>query len=111
MADSKVDTTDDRTYDEPELYPLLPGVDTTIPEFKNRFVEYNVRGPNDGIRRGPVAGKGWGPGRWYRSRKAAYEAMCRVYGRDRVKQIPGFQIGRWAFLIKDLTTKGKLEEE
>ena len=94
----------EKDYDDPEIYPLRPGVDTTRQEFRNRFVEYNVRGPDDGIRSGPLSG-GWGPGRFFRNRAIAFHAMCHEYGKERVRQLEGYQRGRWAFLIKNLKTQ------
>lgn len=109
-TDRFVGNAEEKDYDDPELYPMTPGVSTTVREFRDRFVEYDVRSPNDGVRSGPV-GSGWGPGRWFPSRARAYGAMQAEYGPGRVKQLSGWQSGRWAFLIKNLKTEPKLAQE
>lgn len=92
---------EDGDLDDPEIYPMVPGIDTGISDFRDRFVDYNLRGLLDVVLSGPVIG-GWGPGRYFRSRRLA-RAWCEAkYGAGRVKNVEGFTKGRWAFLIKNM---------
>lgn len=104
---------DDEVVDLDEIEPegpaeLIPGVTTTEAELREAarpdgelYVNYVVRGPRDVVLSGPVRA-GWGPGRYYRSRRVAYFAMAEKYGAERVKFLDGTTRGRWAYLIKNL---------
>jgi hypothetical protein len=60
-----------------------------------------AREPGDAVVSGPVSG-GWGPGRYFQSRRLAHAHCVEKYGEARVKQLQNWTRGRWAFLIKDL---------
>lgn len=91
----------ERDLDDPEIYPLVPTVDTTRREFQDRFVHYAGVGPNDAVLSGPVIG-GWGPGRYHQSRRQAREWLEARFGRERVRETEGISRGRWSFVIRDL---------
>lgn len=87
---------------------LVPGVLTTLPELReaakpdgNLYVNYTLRGPRDVVLSGPILG-GWGPGRYYSSRRVAYFALVERFGENRVQFVDGLTRGRWGYLIKNL---------
>jgi hypothetical protein len=86
--------------EEPDWIPLQPGADTKGEDLAARKVEYSCRGPRDVVLSGPVLA-GWGPGRYFNSRRAAYTWARAKYGPDRVQRVR-YTRGRWAFLIKNL---------
>src|SRR5262245_11223106 len=88
-------------YDDPLLYPMTVTCDTTRQEFENRFVDYGERSERDVVLSGPVLG-GWGPGRYYFNRRAAFRAHVDKYGKERVMPTEKATIGRWSLLIKGL---------
>jgi|SRR5690349_2825706 len=88
-------------YDDPVLYPLNVTCDTTQKEFLDRFVDYNLRGPNDVVLSGPII-SGWGPGKYYQNRMMAYRALVALHGADRVRFTEKNTIGRWSFVVKGL---------
>jgi hypothetical protein len=101
MPEVILDETDTlESYDDYEMYPLLPGCDTPADEFGARWVDYTDRGPADVVLSRPVTG-GWGPGRWHKNRRVAYWCCAAKYGVDRVKTTRQSD-GRWSFLIKNL---------
>ena len=76
-------------YDDPTKYPLVPGVDTTVAEFTDRFVVYDgVRGPDDAVISGPISA-GQGPGRFFRNKREAFEWAVAKYGVHRVRRMQG----------------------
>lgn len=81
---------------------FIPTCDHSSLNLENNLgaITYSTRGPSDVVLSGPVVG-GWGPGRYFRSRRLAFAAMREKYGPERV--IPTRQNkGRWSFLIKNL---------
>ena len=91
---------EDFDLDDPNMYPLKPGCDSLDKEFNERWVDYSPRGPRDVILSGPVLA-GWGPGRYFSNRRAAYMWALTKYGKERVSRVR-YTRGRWAFLIKNL---------
>lgn len=91
----------EKDYDDPKIYPLLPGVSTTRKEFADRFVDYSARGPDDMVLSGPIVG-GHGPGRYFRNKALAKRYLILKFGAGRVRELERFTYGRWAFLIKNL---------
>lgn len=97
-----------------ELYEALqesvqPTVDTS-PELlaamvsedpQGRFYTKALRGPRDVVLSGPIIG-GWGPGRYHQSKALALRYLRLKFGDERVRVLPGWTRGRWAYLIKDL---------
>lgn len=66
-----------------------------------RFYTKAMRGARDVVLSGPILG-GWGPGRYHRSKAVALEWLRTKFGQERVRVLPGWTKGRWAYLIKDL---------
>jgi len=95
----------DLYVDEIEL-DVEPTIDTDPKELAeadlaSRFYTKMLRGAGDVVLSGPVIG-GWGPGRYFRSKRLAKRYLSMKYGVDRVQRLPGRQKGRWAYLIKNL---------
>lgn len=97
------------TTEEPQWIPLRPGADTKEAEIGVREVEYSCRGPRDVVLSGPVLA-GWGPGRYFNSRRAAYAWAITKYGKQRVQRTR-YTRGRWAFLIKNLRAESSRTPE
>lgn len=100
------DGDDEDTDLEPEYNDFIPtlDLDTNSLETGQQQVSYTDRGPNDAVLSGPVVG-GWGPGRFHRSRRAAYAFLVEKYGESRIRITPQ-STGRWSFLIKNLKVQG-----
>lgn len=102
---SDLDEEDDFEDLEPEYDDFIPTLDSNSRALESgeRSVTYVDRGPLDVVISGPVVG-GWGPGRFHRSRRAAFSFVAEKYGAERV--MPTKQsVGRWSFLIKNLKAK------
>lgn len=102
---SDLDDEDDFADLEPEYDDFIPTLDSSSRalESGDRPVTYVDRGPLDVVISGPVVG-GWGPGRFHRSRRAAFSFVVEKYGAERV--MPTKQsTGRWSFLIRNLKAK------
>ena len=96
---------EDWDLDDPGVYPLMPGADTPERAFYERFVDYSDRGVRDVVLSGPVLA-GWGPGRYFQSRRRAFQWCVEKYGEGKVTRVP-YTKGRWAFLIRGLKTRPK----
>lgn len=101
-----LDEAGDATEEETE-----PPIDVEKPptiDTKQRVLEdwtlsypHTKRGPGDVVLSGPVIG-GWGPGRYFRSKRTAFEFMVAKFGHARVRKLDKSTKGRWSLLIKDL---------
>jgi len=92
---------EDMDLDDPSVYALSPSCDTVPREFRDRFVDYNLRGPRDVVLSGPVQG-GTGPGRYHQNRRRAYYSLVDKYGADRVRWTEKQSYKRWSFLVRGL---------
>jgi hypothetical protein len=90
---------------EPEYDDFVPTLDSNGGSLESgeRLVTYVDRGPLDVVISGPVVG-GWGPGRFHRSRRAAFSFLVEKYGAGRVSATRQSS-GRWSFLIRNLKAK------
>lgn len=95
----------DEWMDDPHPFDKStePSIDSTpeqVAELDDRFYTLGMRKPEDVVLSGPIF-NGWGPGRYFQSRRLAREWCQEKYGIERV----GFvrvTSGRWAYLIRGL---------
>jgi hypothetical protein len=80
--------------------PKTPDLHMEDDEVEGTEFEYSDRHPTDWVISGPLA-DGKGPGRYFRSFRAAEEWAREKYGDKFIRMIPEAKVGkRWAALIK-----------
>lgn len=95
-------------YDEVE--PTIDATDEQVAGLDERFYTKGMRGPRDVVLSGPVMG-GWGPGRYFRSKRTAYRYLVMKYGHENVRFLRGSTRGRWSYLIRNLKGRNNVAKE